>query len=84
MSRIFVNTFSADVESLIIQQKSNARIQPTGEQPTKPSILQMRAMLFPVGCNESLDFVRPHHSAFPEPSPTILSLNSPAAAWRFI
>jgi hypothetical protein len=44
----------------------------------------MKAMLIPVGWNELLDFVRRCHSVLPEPALSILSFNSPTAAWRFI
>jgi hypothetical protein len=43
----------------------------------------MKDKLFPVGCNELLDFVRPDHPFSPEPPPLILLSNAPTAAWRF-
>jgi hypothetical protein len=43
----------------------------------------MTAKLRAVGLSDLLDSVRRDHSALPEPSLLIVSLNSPAAAWRF-
>jgi hypothetical protein len=44
----------------------------------------MKEMLSPLRLNELLDFVRRCRSSLLEPSPLILSSNSPIAAWRFI
>jgi hypothetical protein len=43
----------------------------------------MKGKLFAVGFNELLDFIRRDHSASPDLPPSILSFNSPDAAWRF-
>jgi hypothetical protein len=43
----------------------------------------MKAKLIPLASNELLGFVRLSHYASPELSSLILSLNAPAAAWRF-
>jgi hypothetical protein len=44
----------------------------------------MKAMLFPVGCNELLDFVHHSYSAFSDLAVSILAPNALDAAWRFI
>ena len=41
-------------------------------------------MLFPVGSNPLLDFVRRDHSIAPEPETLIISSNTPTARWRII
>jgi hypothetical protein len=43
----------------------------------------MKAALFALRSNELLGFVRLSHSAFPELPLSILSFNSPTAAWPF-
>ena len=69
--------------SLIIQQESNARINPAGD--TEPSIQfsRMKSKLIPLGLNELLDFVHRRHSASPNLSPPILPFTATHAAGRF-
>jgi hypothetical protein len=43
----------------------------------------MKAIQSALRLNELLGFVRRHHSAMPDRSMLILSLNAPTAAWRF-
>jgi hypothetical protein len=45
---------SASTRRSLDAERYNARIQPTGKHCIKPSILRMKGMLIPVGCNELL------------------------------
>jgi hypothetical protein len=71
--------------TLIIQQESNARINPTADditQASRSATRLMKAKLRRVGFNELLDFVHPSHSASYKPSTLFALFNVPNAVWR--